>query len=81
MLEVDRTAEALAQSCRDPSPAPRADGFVPGLEVMDPRRHEDRQGARDDQVIERAERVLDHPVPLLLVDHLAALVAEHPGGA
>ena len=40
-------------------------------------RHEDRQRARDHEVVERAARVLDDPVPLLLVDHVAPAVGEH----
>ncbi len=81
VLEVDRAAQALAQSCRDPAPASGAHGFVPGLEVVDPVGHEDRQRARDHQVVELAERVVDQPVPLVLVDHLPTAVAEHAGGA
>ena len=65
----------------DLAPAPVADRLVPRLEVVDPVRHEDGQRARDHEVVERAARVVDDPVPLLLVDHLAAAVGEHARGA
>ena len=42
-----------------------------------PRGQEDGQRAGDDHVVERAARVVDDPVPLVVVDHLAPAVDEH----
>ena len=46
-----------------------------------PVRHEDGQRARDHEMVEGAQRMVDDPVPLLLVDHLATAVGEHARGA
>ena len=43
-------------------------------------RHEYGQRARDHEMVERAQRVLDDPVPLLLIDHLATPFGEHARG-
>ena len=77
VLEVERAPQLLAGPRGQASPGARADRLVPGLELVDPGRHEHGQGARDDQVVVGAARVLDDPVPLLGVDHVAAALGEH----
>ena len=81
MLEVETSTDFLADPCRQPSPLAGADGLVPRLEVVDALGHEDRERAGEDEVVELAARVVDDPVPLRLVDHLAAILVEHAGGA
>jgi hypothetical protein len=81
VLEIDAAAKLLGEPGHGAAPGSRADGFVPGLEVVDPRRHEDRERARDHEVVEFTEGMLDQPVPFLFVDHLALFVAENAGGA
>ena len=74
MLEIDGSPQALAQVRCETTPAPGAQRLVPGLEMVNPRRQEHRQGAGDDHVVECTARVVDDPVPLLVVDHLPASV-------
>jgi hypothetical protein len=47
---------------------------------MDADWQEYRQRARDDHVVEGSARVIDDPVPLVVIDHLTAAVREHPRG-
>ena len=86
-LNAAQCSRSTARRRRSPS-RPRAepqravaDGLVPRLEVVDAVRHEDRQGARDDQMVERAVRVLDDPVPLVGIDHVAPPFDENAGRA
>ena len=81
VLQVDCRGAAARSARRRRAPAPVAQRFVPRLEVVDAVRKEDRQRARDHEMVELAARVVDDPVPFLLVDHVAPPLGEHARGA
>ena len=81
VLEVERATQLLAQTCGEPAPRPGAHSLAPRLQVVHPGREEHRHRADDHEVIERAAAVLDDPLPLLVVHHVAASIGEHPCGA
>ena len=69
-------------SAAGPAPGAVADRLVPGLEVVQRRRQQERQRRPDQQVVEVAVRVLLEPLPLARVEHRAVLGrVEHPARA
>ena len=72
VLEVDGSPEPFAQTLREGTPGAVADGLVPGLEVVDAWRKEDRQARRQYQVVESTVGMVGDPVPLFLVDHVSS---------
>ena len=81
VLEVEALAQLLAVVRADRAPGALAHRLVPGLEVVHPRREQQRQRRADQQVLAVAARVLLDPAPLLLVDHAARVRVEHPARA
>jgi len=77
VLEVDRAANSLAKARGNGPPPSAADRLTPRLEVMNAGRRERGQCRRDDQVVERASRMLGDPLPFVCVDHVAPPVCEH----
>ena len=81
VLEVHRPTQPLAESLKERTPSTIADRLVPRLQVVDAGSEEDREARRDDEVIERAVRVFDDPVPFLLRHHLPSAFDDDPGSA
>ena len=81
MLEVHGPPQPLTESLEEGTPSTIADRLVPCLQVVDPGRKEHREARRDDEVVERAVRVFDDPVPLLLRHHLPSAFDDDPGSA
>jgi len=81
VLQVERPPEPLARSHRRAAPRARAHRLVPRLQVVHAQRHEDRQGAHDDEVVERLVAAVADPGPLLGVHHVAVVVVQHARGA
>ena len=77
VLEIERAAELLGSAGGKAAPGARADGFAPGLQPVGTGSHEDRQGARENEVVECAACVVGDPLPLLVVDHVAPAVGQH----
>ena len=61
------------------APGARAHRLAPRLQVVHAGRQEHRHRADDDQVVEVPAAVHADPLPLAVVDHVAAAVREHAG--
>src|SRR4051794_38132026 len=81
VLEVERLAHLLAEARRDTTPRTLADGLVPRLDEVHAAAEERGQRRAEQQVVERAVRPAFDALPLLFVDHVAAVRAQHAPGA
>src|SRR6187551_3217104 len=81
MLEIHGAPDSLAEASEEAAPSPCAQRLIPRLKMVDPARQEHRKGAGDNQVVECAARMVDDPVPFLVVDHLPPTVRQHARGA
>ena len=66
---------------RGAAPGAARHRLAPGLAEVHPAPEQPRQRGAHQQVVEAARGVLVHPVPLLLVEHRALALLEHPPGA
>jgi hypothetical protein len=81
VVEVERLANPLAELRRGLAPRARADLLVPGLQVVEGGREQVRIGHREQEVVEVAADRVAEPLPLLVVEHEALALAEHPARA
>ena len=81
VLEVGVLAEHLADLAAEPAPGALGQRLSEGLDVVESRRHQQRQRGADQQVVDVAAHPLVEPGHLLVVEHRAPVGLEHPRGS